>query len=409
MKEWYTEESLFFNLATDTKEDKPFELIKFVPKKKYNYVLDFFKEYINLINEFQVVALYSKKDMGKSFVGYLWAKDYFKQNIGNMLYGRIQDKEKQNARSELFSIFEKMNLAPYYEKKYSRDYIFFANSDYNCRLVNISSYQSLRGAIGDNNNFIWFDEINAHNFSENFGADFINILSTLGRKNNFKCFLSGNNETAVNNPVLNALQLKFDWNYNGVQMCTRTINGVKILGIQLGYEAFETKELSIAERLAINNPAVYQTYYLGQSNINDCNRIINLKEDYTINKILFYYAEADKLFSFNLGSVNDEVNNIKADNCFLVKEEPYNYDSNHFNNKIKLYTTSLQSDLIFKKAILMKDINQIGNFFKPFIEAIKNEKLFFCDFLSNDTFLTLFVQYHPARIEKGVFVDERKK
>ena len=41
-------------------------------------------------------------------------------------------------------------------------------------------------------------------------ADFINIISTLGRGNNFKLFMSGNNETATNNPVLNALQLKFN-------------------------------------------------------------------------------------------------------------------------------------------------------------------------------------------------------
>ena len=62
----------------------------------------------------------------------------------------------------------------------------------------------------ENNKFIWFDEINAYAFPQDFEAKFINIISTLGRKNNFKLFMSGNNETAINNPVLSALQLKFN-------------------------------------------------------------------------------------------------------------------------------------------------------------------------------------------------------
>ena len=181
-----------------------------------------------------------------------------------------------------------MQMHPFFDKRLGKDYINFEGCEYTCRLVNISSYQSLRGAIGDKVGFMWFDEINAYNFPANFEDDFINIISTLGRGNNFKLFLSGNNETATNNPVLNALQIKFNWNYDGIQLASREIDGVKILGIQLGANAFTNTHTSLAERLAKSNPLVYNTFYLGLSNTNECNKIVNLKEDYKIAKPIMY-------------------------------------------------------------------------------------------------------------------------
>ena len=98
VKQWYDDKKISFILPKITDDDEPFELQKFIPKKKYNYVSDFVNEYINIINQYQVVLIYSKKDMGKSFIGYLWMKDFFKQNLGNAIYGRLQDKEKQSAK-----------------------------------------------------------------------------------------------------------------------------------------------------------------------------------------------------------------------------------------------------------------------------------------------------------------------
>ena len=400
LTDWIVDNKLAFKLPTITCDTQPFKLTKFIPDKKYEYVSDFFKEYLSLINQFNVVILFSKKDMGKSSIGYLWAKDFFKQNIGNMIYGRLQELEKKNARNELFRVYEQMQMHPFFDKRLGKDYICFEGCDFTCRLVNLSSYQSLRGAIGDHVGFMWFDEINAYNFPPNFEADFINIISTLGRGNNFKLFMSGNNETATNNPVLNALQLKFNWNYDGVQLATREINGIKILGIQLGAQAFTNNHPSLAEKLATFNPLIYNTFYLGLSNTNECNKIVNLREDYQIKRPMLYWCVREMIFSFNEGEVNDQENGITSKRCVLVKQEPWNYGDERINKKIPMYTTSGSSDLRFKGARLvnMEDANKI---MEPFYYKLKNNQLFFCDFSSNDTFLDdLFPNYHSHQQTK---------
>lgn len=398
--DWIVDNHLAFKLPTITDCTQEFHLTKFIPDKKYEYVSDFFKEYLTLINQFNVVILFSKKDMGKSSIGYLWAKDFFKQNVGNMIYGRLQELEKKNARNELFRVYEQMQMHPFFDRRLGKDYICFEGCDYTCRLVNLSSYQSLRGAIGDHVGFMWFDEINAYNFPPNFEADFINIISTLGRGNNFKLFMSGNNETATNNPVLNALQLKFNWNYDGVQLATREINGIKILGIQLGAQAFTNSHPSLAEKLATFNPLIYNTFYLGLSNTNECNKIVNLREDYKIKRPMLYWCVREMIFSFNEGEVNDLENGITSKKCVLVKQEPWNYGDARIDKKIPMYTTSGSSDLRFKGAHLvnMEDANKI---MEPFYYKLKNNQLFFCDFSSNDTFLDdLFPTYHTHQQTK---------
>lgn len=408
VKEWYDKATLSFKLPKVTNATEPFSLTKFIPKKKYNYVLDFFNDYEKLINSFNVVILFSKKDMGKSFVGYLWARDFFRQNLGNMIYGRLQELEKKNAKNELFRVYTLLNMAPFFDRKLGKDYINFEGSDYTCRLVNLSSYQSLRGAIGDHVGFMWFDEINAYNFPPNFEADFINIISTLGRGNNFKLFMSGNNETATNNPVLNALQLKFNWNYNGVQLATREVNGVKILGIQLGAAAFSSTHVSLAEKLAQFNEAVYNTFYLGLSNTNNCNKIVNLKEDYKIKKCLFYWAEMENIYSFNDGEVADEENGLVNRKCIIVKTEPYNYESDKINKVLPMYTTSSISNLRFKNAVYL-DIVTAGNIMLPFYMKLKNNQLYFVDFDSNDLFINkLLPAYYNKAINNKEFIYDKE-
>ena len=398
VNEWYDTATLQFKLPEVTDCTEPFSLTKFIPKKKYDYVLDFFHDYEDLINSNNVVILFSKKDMGKSFIGYLWAREFFKQNIGNMIYGRLQELEKKNAKNELFRVFTLLNMTPFFDRKLGKDYINFENSDYTCRLVNLSSYQSLRGAIGDHVGFMWFDEINAYNFPPNFEADFINIISTLGRGNNFKLFMSGNNETATNNPVLNALQLKFNWNYNGVQLATREVNGVKILGVQLGADAFNKTHVSLAEKLAQFNEQVYNTFYLGLSNTNACNKIVNLREDYKIKKTLFYWAELENIYSFNEGEVKDDENGLVNRKCIIVKTEPWNYESNKINKQLPMYTTSSTSNLRFKSSIYL-DLPTAGNLILPYYMKLKNNQLYFVDFDSNDLFINKLL---PAYYNKAV-------
>ena len=41
VKEWYDKATLSFKLPKVTNATEPFSLTKFIPKKKYNYVLDF--------------------------------------------------------------------------------------------------------------------------------------------------------------------------------------------------------------------------------------------------------------------------------------------------------------------------------------------------------------------------------
>ena len=401
-------ECLVFKQPKKTNLNKPFELIKYYPAKPYQYVSDFFKDNLNLINDFNIVILFSKKNMGKSTVGYWWMKDYFKKKLGNMVYGRLQELEKKNAKSQMFMECEKLGLKPHFKKGMGSDYIFFDDTDYSLRLVNLSSYQGLRGAIGDDTNFIWFDEINAYNFPPHFEDTFINIISTLGRNNNFKLFMSGNNETGQNNPVLASLQLKFNWNFDGVQLAMREVNGVKILGIQLGAKAFKETEVPLAETLAKFNLNVYNTYYLGKSNTNASLKIINLWEDYDISKPLFYWAHADEIYSFNTAHIHDKENGVDLKDGIIVRKEACNYED--IKNTAPLYTTDASSDLLFSGSVHLT-LDQASSMLAPYYQALKHNKMYFGDFDSNDTFLNLLLPtYHLRELQrKETWYDEQIK
>ena len=180
MEKWFLKKKLAFKLPKKNNEEQPFSLIKFIPKKKYNFVLDFYKEYEKYLNKINIMALFAKKDTGKSWIGYLMIKAVIEQKLGNVIYGRLQELEKKNAKVELFKVFEMLGMNPYFDKSYGKDYICFPNTSFTVRLVNISSYQSIRGAIGEDVALIWFDEINAYNFPANFDGSFINILRPIG-------------------------------------------------------------------------------------------------------------------------------------------------------------------------------------------------------------------------------------
>ena len=54
---WYTKKHLTFKLPKETKDDKPFELNKYIPQKKYNFVLDWWKDYEKILNNFSIIAM----------------------------------------------------------------------------------------------------------------------------------------------------------------------------------------------------------------------------------------------------------------------------------------------------------------------------------------------------------------
>ncbi|MBR6517689.1 MAG: hypothetical protein IKT40_12735 [Bacilli bacterium] len=76
-------------------------------------------------------------------------KAVIENKLGNVIYGRLQELEKKNSKAELFKVFEMLGMNPYFDKSYGKDYICFPNTEFTVRLVNISSYQSIRGAIGE--------------------------------------------------------------------------------------------------------------------------------------------------------------------------------------------------------------------------------------------------------------------
>lgn len=390
------------NLSTE------FTLQQWIPKKKYAYVSDFFDEYKDFIDDFDVVILYSKKGKGKSEVGYRMCEKIIEDMSGNIVYGRLQMLEKQNAYHELFKTFLTRGWEPQKLKGFSgRDYIGFNNVPL-LRLINISSYQSVRGAVAEgfyiykdgaewksitprDENFknvnarqltpklIWFDEINALNFPPNFEVQFLQMLDTIGRGHKYKLFCSGNNETAINNPILSIFQLKFNWDFSGIQLAYRIVHGVKVLGIQLGIDAFDEEKnpMTIAERLAIGT-AMYETYFVGISNLNGQQNIINLKEDYEVKNTIMYWAEEDRVYRISYAKINDKINNISVNNGIII-EAVSNTFENVYEHDVPFYTVSKISNDLFKDVIwLDKELGE--SIITDLAEWMKKRKLFFTTF-----------------------------
>ena len=71
---WFLKAKVNFKTPKNETGDKPFELIKQLPKKPYNYVYNFWHDYEKFLNGFQIIAMYAKKDTGKSWIGYLMIK-----------------------------------------------------------------------------------------------------------------------------------------------------------------------------------------------------------------------------------------------------------------------------------------------------------------------------------------------
>lgn len=382
----------------------PLRLEKFIPKKPWAYVSDFYDEYKEFIDEFDFVVLYAKKGKGKSEVGYRKCEQIIKNFEGNIIYGRLQREEKLTAANELFKWFEIHNLNPQKKRGGGNDYIYFKNLPL-LRLVNLSSYQKNRGAVAEgyrirkNNDeveilpfdskegyvlapkLIWFDELNSLTFPQNFQASFLLTLDTLGRNHDYKFFGTGNNETAINNPVLNALQLKFDWTYRGGQFCYREISGVKILGIQLGQKCFDevANPPTKTERLAQFNQTIYTTYFIGEANLNGLQQIINVSEDVEIKKGLLYFCIEDKVLMLCEAKIKDEVNNINNPNAYYFYEIKETFDIIYKNNPLPCYTADVIADNNWPFCQYL-DSETLANYIEAWSLQIKDRNLFFDNF-----------------------------
>ena len=185
---------------------------------------------------------------------------------------------------------------------------------------------------------------------------------------------------------------------------------MNILGLQLGKDAFDNSNITLAEKLAKNNPLVYATFYEGKSNTNASNKIINLKEDYKEITPFMLFAINSKIFLFSHGEVKDTENDIQNKKAILVRELADNYDEIIYKYpNIKFYTMDAMSDLLFKKVIILKS-DDAFNIVKPFNTALKNGNLYFCDFASNENFLEyLFPLYHTIHNTKDLINDYQKK
>lgn len=381
------------------KQNTDLQNIKF-PAKVYNFASEFFEEYNEILSENDVICIFAKKNSGKSWIGYELINSYFKQQLGNVIYGRLQDNEKKTAKAELMQVLFDYELQPNIRRGFT-DYIFTGNSDNYLRLINVSSYQQLRGALGTNNKFIWFDEINAYRFPANFDEILLNIFSTLARNNRPKILLTGNNESSLNNPLFNIFQMKMDWNYTGAQASLRIINGIRVCFVALGGDCFP-KLSSFAEQLAEKNDEVYNKFYLGKFNNENCERVLNVTEDYQIKKHIWYWNVNDTHYLIADIKINDTLNKIKGNGIIIKKVYELTDD------KIPRFTSAPDLDAIrtdFKFLTPQETSNKINLLYN----ISKRAKLFFDSFDTQQVWLEQLAVYNPNLIKEGIWLYDRFK
>lgn len=390
---------IFKQTKASDKQNTKLENIKF-PKKVYQYASDFFTEYNEILSDNDVICIFAKKNSGKSWIGYELMNSYFQQNLGNLIYGRLQEAEKKVAKAELMQVLFDYKLNPQVRRGF-KDYIFINETDRYLRMVNVSSYQQLRGALGVDTNFIWFDEINAYTFPQNFDEILLNIFSTLARNNRPKILLTGNNESSLNNPIFNIFQMKMDWQYTGAQASFRIINGIRVCFVALGGDCFP-KLSSFAEQLAENNEEVYNKFYLGKFDNTDCERVLNLPEDYTVKKDIWYWNIMDVNYLICEVKVDDKLNKIKTTG-FLIKKV---YALT--NKTIPKYTSASDLDAVTTDFIFLTPENTADKI-NLLYNISKRGKLFFDSFDTQTIWKEELAVYNPKLIKEGIFLYDRFK
>lgn len=389
---------IFNKTVADDKQNTNLENVKF-PTKIYKFASDFFEEYNEILNENDVICIFAKKNSGKSWIGYELMNSYFHQNFGNIIYGRLQEAEKKVAKAELLQVLLDYELNPQVRRGF-KDYIFVGDTDNYLRMVNVSSYQQLRGALGTNTNFIWFDEINAYAFPANFEEILLNIFSTLARNNRPKILLTGNNESSLNNPLFNIFQMKMDWNFTGAQASMRIINGIRVCFVALGGDCFN-KLSSFAEKLAENNEPVYNKFYLGKFDNTNCERVLNLKEDYEVKKPIWYWNIENVNYLIADVQVDDKLNKIKTKGLIIKKvyETP---------EKIPKYTSAPDLDALTTDFIFLTPENTADKI-NLLYNISKQGKLFFDSFDTQMIWQEELAVYNPKLIKEGIWLYDRFK
>lgn len=375
-------------------------LYKFDFVKKFVYASDIWNKFKDVIKNCDIIFLYGQKNSGKSTIGYnLIAQTLTKGQ--NVVYGRLQMKEKDNALGDIVRVMELKHGIKLEKVRGLGNSIYFVNGDKSnnyVRFVSMGDYAMTRSTVNENTGLIFFDEINTTTFKPDFIDNLINIISTLARDNKIKFYGCGNNETAQNNPILSMLQIALDWKFKGLQIGYRVINGAQCAVIQCGGNIFDhsKRPFTLAERLGKNNDA-YANKFLYGINLDVKNQLILNVPEFICNKLPFViYGYMDELFLFSKCRINDKVNNNYVLNGWYV--EPITSLDGY---SCLMFALDDGANMFFKELVKLDD-DQISNQFKKFYYAVKNNKLYFKDFETQDLIFKLFAMYNNDDILEKV-------
>ena len=360
-------------------------------KNRFAYVSEIWDLIPDVIRNSDIIFLYGKKNAGKSTIGYNLIADCL--NSGkNAVYGRLQMKEKDNALGDIIRVMKlKYNIELSKVRGFGSS-ILYVDGDIKkpyIRFVSMGDYQMTRSTVNENTGLIFFDEINANKFDNNFIDNLINTISTLARDNQIKFYGCGNNETAQNNPIFSMLQIALDWNYKGLQIANRIINGANCTVIQCGGDIFnKDRPITLSERLGSNIDEYANKYLYGINTDSKSKFILNVPEFITHKIPQLIIGDNQFTYLFSKCQIKDQVNNNFVNNGWYVERiiNPSLYD-------IPKYAVDYASNLYYKTFTLLDDEQQ-ENLLKQFYYATKNNTLYFKDFDTKDCIFKLFSFYH---------------
>ena len=360
-------------------------------KNRFAYVSEIWDLIPDVIRNSDIIFLYGKKNAGKSTIGYNLIAECL--NSGkNAVYGRLQMKEKDNALGDIIRVMKlKYNIELSKVRGFGSS-ILYVDGDIKkpyIRFVSMGDYQMTRSTVNENTGLIFFDEINANKFDNNFIDNLINTISTLARDNQIKFYGCGNNETAQNNPIFSMLQIALDWSYKGLQIANRIINGANCTVIQCGGDIFnQNRPITLSERLGSNIDEYANKYLYGINLDSKSKFILNVPEFITHKIPQLIIGDNQYTYLFSKCQIKDTVNNNFVNNGWYVERviNPSSYD-------VPKYAVDYASNLYYKTFTLLDDPSQ-ENLLKQFYFATKNNTLYFKDFDTKDCIFKLFSFYH---------------
>lgn len=372
----------------NNKQSYPLQWFEFVFDRHFIYTSEIYNLFKPIIDKADMIFFYSQKNSGKSVVGY----NLMQQTIDkkeNVIYGRLQAKEKDNAIGDIIA---DLALKGYdFQKIRGYGNTYYLNKDLaspTIKFVSMGDYQSMRSSINNNTGLIFFDEINTTLFPPNFLTNFLNSLSTMGRDKPIKFYGAGNNETAQNNPLLQLCQIALKWDSTYLQLAFRIVNGAIILVFQCGGSIFDTEKrpLNLSARLGMNLKEYNDKFLKGVNTDISAQQVLNVPEFITYNKHQFKFGIKDKCYLVSSIFVNDIINTpnqtIKG---FYIEELSNQEEINKYH--IPFYAFDLMSFNLYTKAKLMER-NDVGTFMKPYAMAFKRKILWFKSFDTQQEILT---------------------